>query len=336
MKIMIALLAYASIRKRMNYRFLGRIALSLLLSSVLMLALGALGCQSSVTLRQAPTYATPNPVATTYPISKAVPAPTSALGDWAQVVRVIDGDTVELLGGDRVRYIGIDTPETYGESECYGQEATARNRELVEGERVWLEKDVSETDRYDRLLRYVFVDGVFVNAELVELGYARASMYPPDVKYADLFLSLQREAMEEDRGLWSACANDYKTSAPSSSPNVPTPPAPNGNGNVVITFIFFDGLVPRGESDEYVVIENRGLSLQEMTGWSLYSEGGQTFYFPPGFVMGPGQSCSIYTNQMHPETCGLSFGRGSAVWNNRGDAGILYDARGKEVSRYSY
>jgi len=124
-----------------------------------------------------------------------------------RVIRVIDGDTIEIEGGARVRYIGIDTPETYGEAECYGWEATAKNRELVEGKRVRLVKDVSEADRYGRLLRYVYVDGVFVNAELVRLGYALAVTYPPDVKYADLFLSLQGEAKEAGRGLWSCPQN---------------------------------------------------------------------------------------------------------------------------------
>ena len=89
----------------------------------------------------------------------------------------------------RVRYIGIDTPETVhptrGE-EPYGREASTRNRELVMGETIYLEKDVSETDRHGRLLRYVWLDGeTMVNAALVAEGYAQVSTYPPDVKYAD-------------------------------------------------------------------------------------------------------------------------------------------------------
>jgi micrococcal nuclease len=88
---------------------------------------------------------------------------------------------------------------------CYGRESARRNRELVEGKTVLLEKDVSETDRYGRLLRYVWVDGKMVNAVLVEEGYARAYTVPPDVKYADLFRQLERRAREEGRGLWGAC-----------------------------------------------------------------------------------------------------------------------------------
>lgn len=133
-----------------------------------------------------------------------------ALITEAKVIRVIDGDTIEVdIDGKsyKVRYIGIDTPETVhptrGE-EPYGKEACAKNRELVEGKVVRLEKDVSETDKYDRLLRYVWVSDLMVNAELVRLGYAQVTTYPPDVKYQDLFLKLQREAREAGRGLWGA------------------------------------------------------------------------------------------------------------------------------------
>ena len=119
-----------------------------------------------------------------------------------RVVRVIDGDTIEVEGSARVRYIGIDAPEVYPQTEYYGPEAWARNRELVEGKTVTLEKDVSETDVYGRLLRYVWVDGVFVNGELVRLGYARAISYPPDTKYQERLAQLEEEARQASRGLW--------------------------------------------------------------------------------------------------------------------------------------
>jgi micrococcal nuclease len=126
----------------------------------------------------------------------------------ARVTRVVDGDTirVEVNGEEfRVRYIGVDTPETVDPRrpvQCFGQEASERNRQLVEGKVVGLEKDVSETDDFDRLLRYVWVEDTMVNAALVEEGYAFATTYPPDVRYADLFASLQAQARESGRGLW--------------------------------------------------------------------------------------------------------------------------------------
>ena len=119
-----------------------------------------------------------------------------------KVVRVIDGDTIEIAGGAHVRYIGMDTPETYPKVEFYGPEAKAKNIELVEGKLVTLEKDVSDTDKYGRLLRYVYVDGVFVNGELVRLGYAEAVAYPPDTRYQWQLEQLEKEAKAAKLGIW--------------------------------------------------------------------------------------------------------------------------------------
>ena len=127
----------------------------------------------------------------------------------AYVIRVVDGDTIHVSLGGReytVRYIGVDTPETVDPRrpvQLFGKEASDRNKQLVEGKVVTLEKDVSETDRFGRLLRYVYVDGKMVNATLVEEGYARAATFPPDVKYQELFRRLEQEAREAKRGLWS-------------------------------------------------------------------------------------------------------------------------------------
>jgi len=121
----------------------------------------------------------------------------------ALVTRVIDGDTIVIEGGYRVRYIGIDTPETYPQAEAFGAEAWQANRELVEGERVRLEKDVSETDKYGRLLRYVYIDDIMVNAELVRNGLAEARAYPPDIKHQDYLESLEEGAKNEGRGMWA-------------------------------------------------------------------------------------------------------------------------------------
>jgi micrococcal nuclease len=124
-----------------------------------------------------------------------------------KVSRVVDGDTIELENGQKVRYIGIDTPETVDprrDPQCFGKEASLRNKELVENKEVYLEKDVSETDRYGRLLRYIYVEenGVSVNEQLVKEGYAAASSYPPDVKYQEKFRIAEQEARNNQKGLW--------------------------------------------------------------------------------------------------------------------------------------
>jgi micrococcal nuclease len=126
-----------------------------------------------------------------------------SIPEIATVTQVIDGDTIIIDTGQRVRYIGIDTPEVYPQPEAYGMEAWLANRRLVEGKKVRLERDVSEMDKYDRLLRYVYVDDTLVNAELVRLGLAEARAYPPDTKYQDLLEQMEREARQADRGMWA-------------------------------------------------------------------------------------------------------------------------------------
>ncbi len=123
--------------------------------------------------------------------------------DAVKVTRVIDGDTIVVSGECHVRYIGINAPEIHPSPEPYGTEAWQANRALVEGKRVRLEKDTSETDKYGRLLRYVYAGDTLVNAELVRLGYARARAYPPDIKYQDYLKEMENEAKESHRGIWA-------------------------------------------------------------------------------------------------------------------------------------
>lgn len=121
------------------------------------------------------------------------------------VLRVIDGDTIEVEKIGKVRYIGIDSPETKHPSrnlEPYGKEAFEANRRLVENKRVKLELDVGERDRYGRVLAYVYVGDIFVNAWLVANGYAQVMTVPPNVRYADLFVKLERDARTSAKGLW--------------------------------------------------------------------------------------------------------------------------------------
>lgn len=147
------------------------------------------------------------------------PSPSPSLSQISNpylISRVIDGDTIELDNGDKIRYIGIDTPETLDPRkpvQCLGKNASDKNKELVEGKPVWLVKDISDKDKYGRLLRYVYLGDpdqespVFVNLELVKQGFAHSSTYPPDIKYQDLFVTAEKEARDANRGLWGKCLN---------------------------------------------------------------------------------------------------------------------------------
>jgi micrococcal nuclease len=135
----------------------------------------------------------------------------------ATITYVVDGDTVHvtLSGGkeEKVRFIGVDTPESTSEVEPYGKEASAYTKSRLDGRRVWLELDVEERDRYGRLLAYIWLEqptgdgeaevrAKMYNAELLLSGYAQVMTIPPNVKYADLFVELQREAREVNKGMW--------------------------------------------------------------------------------------------------------------------------------------
>lgn len=301
---------------------------------------------------QPPTSTTTQVVADT-PTPTVADAPVSDGLQEAQVVNVVDGDTIDVVINGveyRVRYILVDTPETKHPTkpvQPFGPEASEANRQLVEGKTVRLEKDVSETDRYGRLLRYVYVGDMMVNEELLRLGLAQVATFPPDVKYVDRFLAVQREAQAAGVGLWGGepvAEQPVPTIAPvpvdpqpvATEPPTEPQPAPAGGG-VVITNIFYDGAVKQVESDEYVEITNQSAGPVDISNWKINAgDPGQDFIFPQGFVMQPGQTCRVYTNETHPESCGFSFGSGKAIWNNKGDVGVLYDAQGQPVSEKGY
>ncbi len=141
----------------------------------------------------------------------ALPAPACTAADTcgpssARVVNVVDGDTVDLEDGTRVRYLLVDTPEVSGTPECFGDEARTFNRQLVEGRTVELTYDVECTDRYDRTLAYLTVDGRDVNALLLERGYACVLQIPPNgADRVDEYRAVQGQAQADGVGLWGAC-----------------------------------------------------------------------------------------------------------------------------------
>ena len=188
----------------------------------------------------------------------------------ARVTRVVDGDTihVDIAGQDfPVRYIGMNTPETVDPVkpvECYGPEASARNKQLVTGQTVELEKDISETDLYGRLLRFVWLpdtsypgQGEMVDAILVQEGFARLDTFPPDVRYKDLFIQLQQQAQAARAGLWGAVCT-------SATPMPSAPTAPTASGNEVCDY---------SGTQQSVIKGNIGSS-----GEKIYHVPGQQFY----------------------------------------------------------
>tara|TARA_B100001029_G_C15016889_1_gene427932 strand:- start:70 stop:597 length:528 start_codon:yes stop_codon:yes gene_type:complete len=170
------------------------------ISTILILGILVFGCTGEVTSA---------PEASLSPKGSITDNNRSNLVQY-EVIRVIDGDTVELKNGERLRYNDIDTPETVHPSkpiECYGVEARKKNKELVEGETILVELGNPEKDRYGRLLGYVYIDDLFVNAELVRGGYAEVNSYGnPGSKLSNL-LDIENNAKKSMKGIWGACLN---------------------------------------------------------------------------------------------------------------------------------
>ena len=245
------------------------------------------------------------------------------------VTDVIDGDTIEVTIDSQiftVRYIGIDTPEP---GEPGGMEAKAKNSELVSGQMLTLGRDVSETDRYDRLLRYVFLsDGTFVNAELVRLGYARAQAYQPDVRCQDMFEQLEKEAQ----------ASGVRSGDIPVATVIPT--ANELSIQVVVDASCSQFNAPgddnKNMNEEYVCFTNQGTESVEMVGWMVKDSYGWSFTFPD-FMLSAGERVRIHTG------CGTNIQGDlywcrdeTAVWNNGGDCVYLLDEAGEKLSEYCY
>jgi micrococcal nuclease len=237
---------------------------ALLVSLALLLA----GCSGT----PPPTVPVPTPTVTAAPRATASlvpqpgPSPAAAATparpprDQVEVLRVVDGDTIEVRFGHgavaTVRYLGIDTPETVEPSQpgmCFGKEASAKNAELVGGKPVQLERDASEADQHGRLLRYVWVTGPdggtrLVNEELVKWGFAQSAAFPPDVKYQEIFVAAQREAQAEQRGLWGACGRFGAPAAATALPAGATTPPTAGPTTSAVTIVAATGGPPGGRA----------------------------------------------------------------------------------------
>lgn len=266
------------------------------------------------------------PTSTPLPKENESEFPTKEI---AYVERIIDGDSIEvMLDGSltSLRYIGLDAPEI---GKPYSLEAADFNRDLVEGQIVELERDVSNRDKYGRLLRYVYLqDGTMVNIELVRLGFALASAYPPDTKYQHLINSSENEAKQGGIGVWAPASPTSTAIDRDLSINIQVEPSCSqfnspGNDN-------------ENKNEEYVCISNSGSGAVDLSGWSLKDEYGWTYYFPE-FFLSAGSRVRIRTG------CGADTEQDlfwckdeTAVWNNDGDCVFIIDPLEKMVADYCY
>lgn len=231
------------------------------------------------------------------------------------VYRVIDGDTIELQSGERIRLIGINAPESG--QKCYA-EATSRLSSLVGAKEIRLERDVTDKDQYGRLLRYVFIDGSFVNLLLVREGYANAYIVSPDVKYSTNITQAEELAKQENGCLWQKSIN-YSDCINIS--NFHYDAAGNDNYNL---------------NDEYVTLRNNCGFPVNMAAWTIKDAATHIYYFQ-NFALNPQAYVTLYTGTGTDSSTKLYWGmHDQAVWNNPGDTLYLRDSGGELVLVYSY
>jgi micrococcal nuclease len=277
---------------------------------IVLLLLGlTLACGGSDVAPQ-PT-ATSRPVVTPTRTSSGGPTPPAGL-ETATVAKVVDGDTVTLSDGRRIRYIGINTPER---GQPYYQEATEVNRQLVAGQAVQLEFDVETFDQYGRNLAYVWVGGVLVNREIIAQGFANAFTVPPNVRYEAELRRAEREAREAERGLWAGSLVALKIMHIEA--DAPGDDRQNPNG-------------------EWIEIANQGHETVQLRGYTLKDEANHIYTFAD-FSLGAGASFRLFSGQGQNTATMLYWGLvGESVWNNEADAAFLRDEGGALVDSYAY
>lgn len=236
----------------------------------------------------------------------------------ARVRNVVDGDTVVLQAGQRLRYLGINAPER---GEAFADEATRRNRRLVRGREVKLEFDAEREDRYGRLLAYVWADGEMVNETLLREGLAHVFVIPPNLRYYHRFLAIQEEARRRRVGLWG----------PGGLP-----------GPLKITHL--EAVAPGGErrdlNGEVVRIANVTGHPVDLAGYRIQNDRGRTYVFPQ-VVLRPGYALTLYSGRGHDRTTDggpikLYWAANRPVWRNRGDTATLLDPRGHVVHTFAW
>ena len=260
--------------------------------------------------------------------------PTSIVEEFpakeiAYVERVVDGDSIEvMLDGELVglRYIGLDAPEI---GMPYSAESADFNQYMVEGQIVELERDVSDTDQYGRLLRYVYLqDGTMVNTELVRLGYALALAYPPDIKYQESINSFEKEAKANSAGLWSPPTPTATLGEQDLTPQIQVDPSCSqfnspGNDN-------------ENKNEEYVCIANLGSRTVDLSGWSVQDQYGWTYQFPI-YALNEGSKVIVRTGCGTDSQQDLYWCKDeTAVWNNDGDCVFLMNQEGQLIAEYCY
>ncbi len=230
------------------------------------------------------------------------------------VARVIDGDTIKLSSGEKVRLLNIDTPER---GQHYWRESTARMKALAENMSVFLEADKTNRDRYGRLLRYVYRNDTMLNIVMVREGFARAYYIPPDDEHYKEIMEEESYARERKLGIWqfenitdAFCVWIYEMK-----------PDPKGRDEENL-------------NGEYAVLRNSCARPVNLSGWKV--EGSRGAFVFPDFTLQSKATVAIHSGSGANNATDLYWGSSKPVWKNEHDMLLAYNAQGQMVLNYSY
>ncbi len=250
------------------------------------------------------------------------------------VAEVIDGDTFILGNGERVRLIGINTPEA---GMYFYEEAKDVLQIMIEGKDVIFEKDVSERDDYGRLLRYVYYGSLFVNLEMVLRGFANSFTYPPDIKYQDRFLEAERYARNNNLGLWaiSSIADDNNGSKNSQGSN--SNDSGKSQDSVIEIGITADA---KGNDNiningEFILIRNSSNEDFNISGWTIKDSATNTYVFP-AYLLEKDSELVLFSGNGTDGDGKFYWGSSIPVWNNDHDCLYLRDTSGLLIKYIAY
>ena len=235
---------------------------------------------------------------------------------------ITDGDTFRLLNNEKVRLLGINTPET---GQACATEAKEKLKELIQGKELKLESDAVDTDQYGRLLRYVYVNDMFVNLELVKQGYAHKYNLEPNNKYAKQFEEAENYAKQNNGCIWKTGTEKYVL-----------------DQCIQITEFHYNEGTDQGENlnNEFVKFENTCNYLIDMKNWTVKDESSSHLYTFENFIAQPNLEFSLFTGEGKNTSTEVYWGRKAgkyqAIWNNTGDTLFLRDQEGNLIVSEGY
>lgn len=240
-----------------------------------------------------------------------------------KITEVIDGDTFVIDNSEKVRLTGINTPE---DGMFFYEEAKQVLKIIAAGKMVELEKDISDRDKYGRLLRYAFMDGLFINLEMVKRGFANSYTVPPDIKYQQFFLEAERYARENNLGLWELSPYRFKNSSISGE-----------DFSAIIIRINYDaaGDDSKNMNDEYIIFTNNSGEDINIGGWTVKDSGTSIYEFKK-YIFKDDSEIILFSGSGNDGENKFYWNSKMPVWNNSGDTLYLRDSSGLLVETLSY